>query len=73
MPCLEKTCLKDFSTISNTNLSMRFFFLNMSQADCRAIVWRQSYDVRANVANMPQRNFGEFTMRKFLDTRIIVV
>ena len=45
----------------------------MSQADCRAIVWRQSYDVRANVANMPQRNFGEFTMRKFLDTRIIVV
>ena len=115
MPCLEKTCLKDFSTISNTNLSvqlvahwhanfsrlfyefsrtslvrickcrelvakvpnmfkffMRFFCcLNMSQ-DCRAIVWRQSYDVRANVANMPQRNFGEFTMRKFLDTRIIV-
>ena len=23
MPCLEKTCLKDFSTISNTNLSVQ--------------------------------------------------
>ena len=23
MPCLEKTCLKDFSTVSNTNLSVQ--------------------------------------------------
>ena len=108
-PCLEKTCLKDVSAKSNTNLSVqlhvvshwhlsRLFYefsrtsvvrifmcrklvakwsrrfqicfnllcaffrqYNMSK-DCRAIVWLQSNDVRASVANMSLRNFGEFTM-----------
>ena len=46
---------------------MRFFspkyFARMSR-DCRATV-----DVRASVANLSPRNFGEFTMRNFRDTR----
>ena len=104
MPCLEKTCLIDFSTISNTNLSVQLvahwhanfsrLFYEFSRTSlvrifkCRELVAKvpnmfnffmrffclnMSQDCRANVANMPQRNFGEFTMRKFLDTRIIVV
>ena len=44
----------------------------MSQ-DCRAIVWRQQYDVRTSFANMSPQKFGEFTMRKFRDTGKIVV
>ena len=34
---------------------------------------RLSRDVRANVANLSPRNFGEFTMRNFRDTRTNVV
>ena len=34
---------------------------------------RRSCDVRANVANLSPRNFGEFTMRNFRDTRTNVV
>ena len=34
---------------------------------------RRSHDVRANVANLSPRNFGEFTMRNFRDTRTNVV
>ena len=34
---------------------------------------RLSRDVRANVANLSPRNFGEFTMRNFCDTRTNVV
>ena len=30
---------------------------------------RQSYHVRASVANMSPRNFGKFSMQKFCDTR----
>ena len=48
-----------------------FFRQNMSQ-DCRVTVVQQSYDVHASVANMSPRNFGEFTMRKFRDSRTIV-
>ena len=36
-------------------------------------VVRRSFDVRANVANLSPRNFGEFTMRNFRDTRTNVV
>ena len=43
---------------------MRFFLPNISQ-DCRATVVRWSRDVRASVANLSPRNFGEFTMRNF--------
>ena len=59
-----KTCLK---------LLCDFFFRQNMSLDCRAIVWRQSYDVRASVANMSPRNFREFTMRKFRDFRMNVV
>ena len=48
-----------------------FFRQNMSQ-DCRVTVVRQSYDVHASVANMSGRNFVEFTMQKFRDSRTIV-
>ena len=41
--------------------------------DCRATVVRRSCDVRASVANLSPRNFGEFTMRNFRDTRTNVV
>ena len=34
---------------------------------------RPSRDVRANVANLSPRNFGEFTMRNFCDTRTNVM
>ena len=34
---------------------------------------RRSRDVRASVANLLLRNFGEFTMRNFRDTRTNVV
>ena len=51
---------------------MRFFSQNISQ-DCRATVVRGLRDVRANVANLSPRNFGEFTMRNFRDTRTNVV
>ena len=47
---------------------MRIFLQNISQ-DCRATVVRRSRDVRASVANLSPRNFGEFTMRNFRDTR----
>ena len=47
---------------------MRIFLQNISQ-DCRATVVRRSRDVRASVANLSPRNFGEFTMRNFCDTR----
>ena len=56
--------------VNITNL--RFFHQNMSQ-DCRATVVRQSYDVRASVANLSPLNFGEFTLRKFRNTRTNVV
>ena len=45
---------------------------NISQ-DCRATVVRRSCDVRASVANLSPRNYGEFTMRNFRDTRTNVV
>ena len=45
-----------------------FFLQNISQ-DCRATVVRRSRDVRASVANLSPRNFGELTMRNFRDTR----
>ena len=48
------------------------YFARLSH-DCRATVARQSRDVRANVANLSPRNFGEFTMRNFRDTRTNVV
>ena len=34
---------------------------------------RLSCDVRASVANLSPRNFGEFTMQNFCDTRLNVV
>ena len=34
---------------------------------------RRSRDVRASVANLSPRNFGEFTMRNFRDTHMNVV
>ena len=111
MPCLEKTCLKDFSTISNTNLSVqlvahwhanfsrlfyefsrtslvrifkcrelvakvpnmfkffiRFFFccLNMSQ-DCRAIVWRQSFQLPSASIEAYKCSFFPQTIRDWND------
>ena len=33
----------------------------------------KSYDIHASVANLSPRNFGEFTMRQFRDTRTNVV
>ena len=48
------------------------YFARLSR-DCRATVVRGSCDVRANVANLSPRNFGEFTMRNFRDTRTNVV
>ena len=48
------------------------YFARLSR-DCRATVARRSCDVRANVANQSPRNFGEFTMRNFRDTRTNVV
>ena len=51
---------------------MRNFSPNISQ-DCRATVVRRSLDVRASVANLSPRKFGEFTMRNFRDTRTNVV
>ena len=51
---------------------MRFFFFKIF----RKTVARLSCDgrdVRANVANLSPRNFGEFTMRNFRDTRTNVV
>ena len=52
---------------------MRIFPQNISQ-DCRATVVRRSRDVRANVAKLSPRKFGEFTiMRNFRDTRTNVV
>ena len=51
---------------------MRFFspkyFARLSR-DGRATVARRSRDVSASVANLSPRNFGEFTMRNFRDTR----
>ena len=44
----------------------------MSQ-DCRLTVVRHLHDAHASVANMSPRNFGEFKMRKFRDSRTIVV
>ena len=42
---------------------------------CRELVanWSRTCDVRASVANLSPRNFGEFTMRNFRDTRTNVV
>ena len=54
------------------NFMRLFFRQNMSQ-DCRVTVVRQSFDVHASVANMSPRNFGKFTMRKFRDSRTLVV
>ena len=50
------------------------YFARLSR-DGRATVARhsRSRDVRANVANLSPRNFGEFTMRNFCDTRTNVV
>ena len=44
---------------------MRIFFSKIF----RKTVSRLSCDVRASVANLSPRNFGEFTMRNFCDTR----
>ena len=55
---------------------MRIFFPNYFASlsrDGRATVARRSRDVRANVANLSPRNFGEFTMQNFRDTRTNVV
>ena len=49
------------------------YFARRLSRDCRATVVRRSCDVRANVANLSPRNFGEFTMRNFRDTRTNVV
>ena len=51
---------------------MRIFRQNISQ-DCRATDARRSRDVRVSVANLSPRNFGEFIMRNFRDTRTNVV
>ena len=42
---------------------------------CRELVanWSRTCDVRASVANLSPRNFGEFTMRNFRDIRTNVV
>ena len=48
---------------------MRIFFAKIF----RKTVVRQSCDVRASVANLSPRNFGEFTMRNFRDTRTNVL
>ena len=44
------------------------YFARLSR-DSRATVARRSRDVRVSVANLSPRNFGEFTMRNFRDTR----
>ena len=46
------------------------YFARLSR-DCRAAF--VSRDVRASVANLSPRNFGEFTMRNFRKTRTNVV
>ena len=51
---------------------MRFFRQNILQ-DCRATVVRRTCDVRASVANLSPRNFGEFTMLNSRDTHTNVV
>ena len=48
------------------------YFARLSR-DCRTTVARRSRDVRANVANLSPRNFVEFTMRNFRDTRATVL
>ena len=50
---------KFFNMLKNC---MRIFF---SKIFCNIL----SRDVRASVANLSPRNFGEFTMRNFRDTR----
>ena len=52
---------------------VRIFTLRTGCEDCRATVMRRSCDVHANVANLSPRNFGEFTMQNFRDTRTNVV
>ena len=45
------------------------FYANFYSKIFSKTVARQSRDVRASVANLSPRNFGEFTMRNFRDTR----
>ena len=45
------------------------FYANFFSKIFRKTVARQSCDGRATVANLSPRNFGEFTMRNFRDTR----
>ena len=50
---------------------MQIFSQNISQ-DCRAMVIQWLRDICVSVANLSLRNFGEFTKRKFHDTRTMV-
>ena len=84
---VSRECRENF-LVSRTSRELVAKFLNMFKnfmginspkhfarlsRDCRATVVRHSCDVRASVANLSPRNFGEFTMRNFRDTRTNVV
>ena len=58
--------LKNFMLIFS-----KIFRKTVARLSCygRATVVLRSRDVRASVANLSPRNFGEFTMRNFRDTR----
>ena len=59
--------------VSQTSCKLVATFLNMFKNFMRIFspkyFARLSRDVRASVANLSPRNFGEFTMRNFCDTR----
>ena len=62
----SRSCYEGFKHVLKF---MRIFFAK----NVRKTVVRVSHDVRASVANLSPRNFGEFTMRNFRDTRTNVV
>ena len=66
---IEKTC-KHLATIWRENKTKASISL---ACEFLATVLRLSFDVRASVANLSRRNFGEFSMQNFRDTRTNVV
>ena len=73
-----RECRENF-LVSRTSRELVAKFFNMLKNFMRifspkyfARLSRQLRDVRASVANLSPRNFGDFTMRNFRDTRMNV-
>ena len=65
MPCGGPKKSPRTSSIEQVIFSFCEFFLQNISQDCRATVVRRSRDVRASVANLSPRNFGELQCEIF--------